>query len=62
MSNSEPQTTIKSWSIKEDAILRKHVGHYSMRKIGEMLGRTKNSVIGRANRLMLLTGYRKFTK
>jgi hypothetical protein len=51
---------MKSWTEKEDAILRKHIGHYSMREIGEMLGRTKNSVIGRANRLGIMTGYRSF--
>lgn len=43
-----------SWTAEEDQVLKTHHARgTSMRKIGDMLNRTRNSVIGRANRLGL---------
>lgn len=58
----ETYTPPRKWTEKEDAFLHKWAGRYSMRKIGASLGRTKNAVVGRAYRLKIVTGYRKFVK
>ena len=60
MTETKTHPAMKMWTSDEDAFLRKWCGRYAMREIAKMLGRTKNSVIGRANRLGIVTGYRKF--
>lgn len=42
-----------TWTPEEDAFLRAHYLEWEARRIGNELGKTKNSVIGRANRLGL---------
>lgn len=47
-----PETKVK-WPAKDDAILRKLWKSHTAKQIGDLLGRSRNSVIGRAHRLNL---------
>ena len=45
---------MKQWSKEEDDLLREHIIlGYARRDIGKILGRSKNSIIARANRLKI---------
>jgi hypothetical protein len=44
---------IKPFTEEEDVVIRQNYDKVSARKLAELLGRTKNSVIGRAHRLGL---------
>ena len=48
-----PTERVTQWSAEDDERLKQLYGVMSAAKIGEMLGTTKNAVIGRANRLGL---------
>lgn len=47
------------WTEEEDTFLRGYYGKWSATKIGRILGRTRNMVIGRANRLKLCKPHRR---
>lgn len=47
-----PVDTRQAWSVAEIAFLRKNYRVLSARQIAEKLGRTRNEVIGKGNRLM----------
>ena len=45
--------SVKTWTPDEDAVLRREYALRSARELGEMLGRARNAVIGRARRIGL---------
>lgn len=56
---SEQSVALTSWTKEQDDFLREQYRQISKKAIGERLGKTKNAIIGRANRLGLTKPYRE---
>lgn len=56
---SEQSAVLTSWTQEQDDFIRAQYRAISTKAIGERLGKTKNAIIGRANRLGLTKPYRE---
>ena len=56
---SEQSAALTNWTQEQDDFLREQYRAISTRAIGERLGKTKNAIIGRANRLGITKPYRE---